>query len=379
MARQLRMPGQIGDWFADLASSQPEAAAETGAALLVLLQADAIPGPPLVTDPEEDLDPREVLNLGYQALLARYNLLRHLAADATAIRREAEGELQQEGLDPAARAALEGEVARARQREDELSGRSARLGQQVSTFAARWETAKALVTAAEARRQLEDAFAELGLDTGTEKRAAEEAAAESLARAERVRAEADRVLGRARGRESDGSDVLELRADPLGSGIRVLFAEEPRGTITLLTALEDAAAVRAHRDEAIELAADLLEQVRAGGWPPVAGEGEAARAGLEFADTAAFLSGFFPGNAEDVADRAAALTRAASLAGLREQRGVSRAELARRIGSSEQQTLATERNSLLVADLEQVAAYVRSLGGTLHLTARFGPEQRRII
>ncbi len=40
--------------------------------------------------------------------------------------------------------------------------------------------------------------------------------------------------------------MVELRPDPLGSGSRILFAEEPTGTITLLAVLEDDAAVDEH-------------------------------------------------------------------------------------------------------------------------------------
>jgi hypothetical protein len=59
MGYRLRMPAEIADWLAGLASSEPEAAAEVGAALVALMGAATVPGPPLVTaaDPVPGADP----------------------------------------------------------------------------------------------------------------------------------------------------------------------------------------------------------------------------------------------------------------------------------------------------------------------------------
>jgi DNA-binding transcriptional regulator YiaG len=383
MAYRLRMPGQLGEWLTELAGSQPEAAAETGAALLALLHADAIAGSPLVAEPGEPPDPRETLDVSYQDMLERHQAIRHLAAEAAAIRQQVEDSLPPASADRAAQAEREHELAVARRREKTLTRLSSVLGQQISAFRAEKETAKALATAAEARLRVQDALAGLGLGADGEERAdraaAEQAAARSAARVARVQATADQALGRDDAdADGDRGDVVELHADRLGADIRVLFAEEPPGTITLLAVLEGAAAVRQHRDEAVDVAADLLNQIRAGGWPPLTDEEQHAQ-GLEFDEAGAFLSRFFPGRERDVADRAAVLATARSLAGLREQLGVSAAELSRRIGASEEQVRAAERRALIRTDPAQLAAYVRGLGGTLYLTARFDGEQRRIL
>ena len=373
MPFRLRMPGQLGDWLADLAGSQPEAAAETGAALLVLLQADQMPGPPLVAQAGRQPDPRETLDFSYQQMLEGLQRLRELAADASTIRESAELRAQRTDLDAPGRAEAERELDAARRREEELSARSSLAQRQVDGFRSQKETAKALATAADARRRVLDAFAALGQHSVDDEASAERAAAESAARVEQALVAAERALGREDVRGYGASEVLELRADPLGADVRLLFAEEPRGTVTLLTVLEGTDAAHRHRRDAADLAAELLDEIRAGNWPAPIGEA------LEFADASEFLPRFFRVSAADVTERAAGLAGATSLAGLREQRGVSAAELARQIGSSEQQVQAAEQDSLADTDRSQVAAHVRALGGTLYLMARFGDEQRRII
>ena len=47
------------------------------------------------------------------------------------------------------------------------------------------------------------------------------------------------------------NDVFTLRADPLGSGALIFFAEEPVGTLTLLSVLDDRHAVDEHHDAAV--------------------------------------------------------------------------------------------------------------------------------
>jgi hypothetical protein len=65
--------------------------------------------------------------------------------------------------------------------------------------------------------------------------------------------------------------LLELRADPLGGDIRLLFAMEPPDTVTVLAVLEGEGAVHVHRDKALSLASDLLIEIRSGEWPPARG------------------------------------------------------------------------------------------------------------
>ena len=62
--------------------------------------------------------------------------------------------------------------------------------------------------------------------------------------------------------------LLELRADPLGRDVRLLLAVEPADTVTLLAVLDGEDAIAEHQAQAIELAGDLLTDIRAGDWPP---------------------------------------------------------------------------------------------------------------
>ncbi len=98
MAFRLRMPAEIGAWLAELADSQPEAAAETAASLVALMRADAIGGRPLVLDPDEPwpslypdpesaADPRAALDLLYHHLVEGLQKTRREVADAATNRK----------------------------------------------------------------------------------------------------------------------------------------------------------------------------------------------------------------------------------------------------------------------------------------------------
>src|ERR1700733_4874776 len=104
------MPAQIGDWLPRPAGPPPEAAAEGGAPLLALMRADAIPGPPLVTDPDPPehgraaaADPREALDQSYQQLLEVLQNVRREVSDAATSRKRTELRLEAAGLDPTLR------------------------------------------------------------------------------------------------------------------------------------------------------------------------------------------------------------------------------------------------------------------------------------
>src|ERR1700733_1697373 len=127
MAYRLRMPAEIGDWLAELAGAAPEAAAEVGAALLALMHANAIPGPPLVIDPDEPVaapvDLRESLDLTYQQLLENLQLVRREIADVTTLRSGLLVTLAEPDLDPHMRAALDRQLAAAQELETVLGRR----------------------------------------------------------------------------------------------------------------------------------------------------------------------------------------------------------------------------------------------------------------
>jgi Helix-turn-helix domain len=382
MAYRLRMPAEIGDWLAGLTGTAPAAAGEVGAALLALMHADAIPGPPLVTDPDEPApgpaDPREGLDRTYQQLLESLQVVRREVADTASTRSGLLVALADQDLDRPMRAALERQLAAAQELETTLGQRAHRLQALVDAFRTQKETAKALATAAEAQARVRRAFGDLEPTAGAEPPSDPAEIRRSAAeRAERLQAEALRLLGIAgdagsrasAGADRPESDVRELHADPLGSDARILFAEEPTGTITLLTVLEDASAVAEHRDLAISLACELLEQIRDEGWPTES---------LQFEGADSLVARFLPGRDAELAARAAALGTAGTLAALREAAGLTVEELARLAGLDENLVRHTEHRSLRHADVEVVAAYARALGGTLHLTISLDGTDRRV-
>lgn len=94
--------------------------------------------------------------------------------------------------------------------------------------------------------------------------------------------------------------LLELRADPLASDIRILLAVEPAGTVTVLAVLEGAEAASDHGADAVKLASDLLTEIRQDGWPPDVGE-------VALEDSGTFLARFFPADDGGIPRRAAVL------------------------------------------------------------------------
>lgn len=401
MGYRLRVPAEIGDWLAGLRESEPAAAAEVGASLAALMAAADASWPPLATPvevdpaPGPDADPRELLDYQYQRLLEMLQRVRREVADVANQQWRLATQLEVAGLDPAMRAALERQLEAAGKLEPLLSRRARRVESLVDAFRAEKETAKAMITAAEARVRIDEAVAELERQTIRRvKRGdgpgmtddlgayAERAASERSARLERLMAEARELEGL----EDPGAPddvapaaghsrarVRELHADPLGSDARVFFAIEPAETIVLLSVLENTEAVARHREEAIGTAAELLADIGDRGWPAGA-DGP----GLEFGDTGEFLTRFFPQARAGILARAAALARRGSLASLRERAGLSAADLARATGMSERRMEALERGDLRQATLHELTEYVRAVGATLEVGANVGGECQRL-
>jgi hypothetical protein len=372
------------------------------------------------------MDAREALDVSYQRLLEGLQRVRREVADVATAVRAADDALGRARLvpdaDPAQLAAAEERIAGLRRDRDAVASTSQRMQAAVDAFRTRKETAKALAAAAEARLRIEEALAAAGLDpaegelSSTARRHDE--AEVSLTRTRTYAATLTAHLADDQGTQpdarprssnqpemrqpspaepdvrkysqddgdrqkpgpdeadarepsSDGDGLRELRADRLGADIRVLFAEEPAGTITVLAVLEGAA-IRDHRGEALSLAAGLLAAIRAGGWPPPgwppADDDDHHDADMEFDAAGPFLARFFPYASGHVAARAADLGTAVSLASLREQRGLSVTELASRAGTIPDRLMFAERK-LEHASVPEVAAYVRALGGSLRLTA----------
>jgi hypothetical protein len=165
--------------------------------------------------------------------------------------------------------------------------------------------------------------------------------------------------------------MLELHADPLGRDVRLLVALEPAGTVTLLAVLDGEDAITEHRGQAIRLAGDLLTDIRAGDWPPADAD-EPADTEVTFADSATFLARFLPSQASAIQARAGELAAALSVAGLRGN--MSLAELAQKTGINVKRLAEIEEGGLRDADIREVGAYVRGLGGRLTLTAEMGPS-----
>jgi phage shock protein A len=392
MARGLRMSAELGDWLAELCRSDPASAAEVAAALMsVMTAADLVSLAMVCEAAAEPIDPREVVDDLYQSVLEALQQVRREVADASwatvgakRLLAESEGDAQ---ADPAVRAWLRQAWDNAKRNEAELARRSQRLQSEVDAFRTSKETAKAMYTAAEATVRVQDAieaasFKRHGPEGDNELAAQQQAVDAAEDHLREVAAQAARTLQRildAAGpdaainerRQPAGpvAGLLELRADPLGRDVRFLMALEPAGTITLLAVLDGEDAIAEHRTQAIRLAGDLLTDIRAGDWPPAQAEGPADLEAT-FADAATFLARFFPADSGAIARRAADLAAAQTLAALRGD--MSLADLSTETGISEQRLRDIEASGLRAAEVNEVAAYVRALGGRLTLTAKVG-------
>jgi hypothetical protein len=277
--RRLRMTAEIGDWLAELGESDVARAVRIAAAVITVMESADPSSLPVVGDAD---DPAAAAGRAYQRLLEQLQRLRRRCADVATARKRAELRLQAEqqaGADPAVIAELEHALADARQRENRLTQRSQQLQQDVDAFRAARETAKAMNAAAEASRLVAELVAATEDDSGLD----------DSAFTEPVRAAEERLrtlAGRAGITAEPAPGLLELRADPLASDVRILFAAEPADTVTLLAVLDGHEAISEHRDEAVRLAGELLAEIRADGWP-------ADLAEVATSDARAFLARFF--------------------------------------------------------------------------------------
>ena len=416
------MSAELSDWLAELCAAgggSPEwlAATETGAAIAAVMSAIDPGDLAIVTD----LAPSAVITSGddqlvevdyaYQQLLEGLRLLRYQVAEAASFRHMTRGRLTAAGQLPLPFSA--DEITAFAERERTLTERSRRSRAAVDRFLTTKETAKARYIAARATRdillalldpgagpavtsdELEQARAELPAAEANLAAASEQIAA-ALAQAARL----SRTLAHeARSGESGepaattaqpagaGDDratagLFELRADPLGTDVRILLAIEPTDTVTLLAVLHGSAAVSEHRELAIRLAGELLTELRTNGWPQdhdgADGTGDHS-AGLTFADDGAFLATYFPGSASGVKRRSAALATASALQRLRQQQQLSLVDLAGRTRRAASELRRLEAGELADAHVADVAAYVRALGGRLRVTAEFDGQQQGLI
>jgi hypothetical protein len=346
------------------------------------------------------------VDYAYQQLLEGLQRLRRQVAEAASFRHMTRSRRTAAGHLPLPFTA--DEIAAFTEREQMLTERSRRSRAAVDRFRTTKETAKARYVAA--RATLEILLALLDPDAGpavtsdeVEQARAElpeaeanlAAASEQIAAAMAWAARLSRTLadGAGSGASSEptagaGDDrvtagLFELRADPLGTDVRILLAIEPADTVTLLAVLDGSAAVSEHRQLAIKLAGELLSELRTTGWPQdqygadEAGCGDGAE--LTFADDGAFLATYFPGSAAGVKRRSAGLATASTLQRLRQEHQLSLVELAGRTGLSAHELWRLENDELTAAHVADAAAYVRALGGRMRVTAEFDGKQQALL
>jgi phage shock protein A len=370
MGRRLRMTAELSDWLAELGEAQPTTAAEVGAALVALLES-AEPAELAVVGEPTKPDPRETVDQLSQQLLEDFQLIRRGVAAAASDRRTAElrlGARRAEQADPAELDALEAVLAAARRREEQLARRSQRLQHEVDVFRAARETAKATYTAAEAQLRIAEALADMSEFDEAVTASFQEFTDDAASAADSVRLRAAVRAAEARLQELAGQPeahasapgLLELRADPLGTDVRIMFAVEPADTVTLLAVLEGRQAVSEHGAEALRLASEMLAEIREHRWPADVDT-------VVLADPDAFLTRYFPVDDGGIARRAAVLVNLVPLSRLREDQGMTISEVAARSGVPADRIVAIEQYGLRTARVDEAVALARALGARLEL------------
>lgn len=393
MGYQLRMSGEIHDWLADLHETDPAAAMLVGQALAALMSEGASLGPPLVVPVAETWpeDLAAALDASYQHRLDRLQVVRKRAAEAACLVRDIQDQIDElesarARLDDRRRRALEAgrkdeaelagrrrtvaerDITQARQllpwlteTEAWLRTRLQRLERRTGEFRVRKELLKATYVTVHAEVQVAEEIP-VASDPG--------AAAEAAGRLRDVTAQIRQELGR----QPLPDGLLELRpatpATPADGDIRLIFGLEPPGTALMIAVLEGREAARDQYRDAVLLSADVLLEARAGQAPEAS-----ARA---YDDTRSLAEEFFPGQAAEVEDGAAALAdrnRARTLAEERTRLGLSQTEVAQRMGVPQDQVAAIERADSGTIDVRTLISYIEALGGRLNLTADFGGDR----
>ncbi len=392
------MTAELRDWLAELGESEPLTAAEVGAALVTVLESADLSGLAIVGQPGRSAEPifedlREAADHEYQRRLEELQALRRRVADAATARRATELALstrQSSSADDAAViATLAERLAAAQLSEARLARASQEIQAELDAFRIAKETAKARLTAAEASLQIAEAIEAAGgeVDPDLDQRREDYRAAEERLRAlrypgpgmrYRIRQGSDRIEPvhpaeaeiptppPPRPRAQPVPGLLEVRADPLGSDIRILLAVEPADTVTLLAVLEGPEAVSEHSSRAITLAGELLTEIRDAGWPADIDE-------VAVADPEEFLARFFPADDGSIARRAGVLAGMMSLNALRAGLHLSIEEVAARSGLSAHRVAAIERDGLRTARVHEAVALTRALGARLELPGGPGP------
>ena len=386
MSYLLRMSGEIHDWLADLHETDPAAALQVGQALAALMSEGASLGPPLVV-PVAETWPEDLpaaLDASYQHRLDGLKAVRKRVADAAWLVKDIQDQIDElesararlAGRQRAAlaadrtdeaeqagrqRSAAERDITRAREllpwlteTEAWLETRLQRMNRRTDEFRVRKELLKATYVTARTELQLDEEIPE-ATDPG--------AGTEAAGRLRDVTAEIRQELGR----QPLPDGLLELRPD---GEIRLIFGLEPPGTAIVIAVLEGREAARDQYRDAVLLSADVLLEARAG---------QAPEASAHAYDDPRSLAGeFFPGQAAEVQDGAAALAarnRARTLAEERTRLGLTQTEVAQRMGVPPDQVAAIEHAGPGTTDVRTMVSYVEALGGRLTLTADFGGDR----
>jgi phage shock protein A len=396
---RLRMSDEIHDWLADLHASDPAAAMLVGQALAALMSEGASLGPPLVVPVAETWpeDLAAALDASYQHRLDRLQVVRKRVAGAAWLVRDIQDQVDElesvrARLEDRRRRALEAgrkdeveqadgqravaerDITQARkllpwltETEAWLRTRLQQLQRRTDEFRVRKEILKATYVTARAEVQVAEEVPAAS-DPG--------AAAEAAGRFRDATAEIRQELGR----QPLPDGLLELRppapgapaapSAPAGGDIRLIFGLEPPGTALLIAVLEGREAARDQYRDAVLLSADVLLEARAGQAPEALAHG--------YDDPESFAEEFFPGEAAEVDDGAAALAarnRARTLAEERTRLGLTQTEVAHRMGVPQDQVAAIERADPGTTDVRTLVSYIEALGGRLTLTADFGGDR----
>jgi len=396
------MSGEIHDWLADLHETDPAAALVVGQTLVALMSEGASLGPPLVVPVAETWpeDLAAALDASYQHRLDRLQVVRKRAAEAASLVRDIQDQIDElesararledrrrraleaghkEEAEQAGRrrAVAERDITQARQllpwlteTEAWLRTRLQRLQRRTDEFRVRKELLKATYVTAHAEVEVAEEIPAAS-DPG--------AAADAAARLRDVTAEIRQELGR----QPLPDGLLELRpgtpgtpgapgaqSTPGDGDIRLIFGLEPPGTALLIAVLEGREAARDQYRDAVLLSADVLLEARAGQAPEASAHA--------YDDPQSLVEEFFPGQAAEVDDGAAALAarnRARTLAEERTRLGLSQTEVAQRMGVPQDQVAAIERADPGTIDVRTLISYIEALGGRLNLTADFGGDR----
>jgi hypothetical protein len=402
VARRLQMSGELGDWLAELCSSDAVAASCVGAAVVAVMDVADVAGLAAVSElaVSDMVDPADLVAAtqdAAQTVSAALGPLRERVAEAGSYRHTTRQRITPHGSYP--HPFTEGEVATAAERERQLVDQMQSCQRAAESFRLKQLAATARHTSAAARRDVQVTLLAASNQTPAERAAAEPelaaaeaslaSAAAELAALLPEAAALRRSFAQAAGRpNTGGSDdtapgLFELHADPMGRDIRILFANEPADAVTLLAVLDGAEAVREHRALAIKLAGEVLAELRSDDKPRThadADEAIAAEAAeLSFADVSAFLARYFPDSETEVRRRSARVAAASTLARLRHNRQLTLADLAGHTGLTARELWHLQTEELTDADVAEVAAYVAALGGRLELTVDLGDGARLLF